>query len=288
MIHLCDIDISEQIGCVLEFLQSNKVFLDAPCADKAPKDAHTTRFIVRTTGSGSTERLLANHCARTLFIIVDVASRIAKSVRRLEKGYTILSEATLCEYQFLNQQMRLVLTWLLWEHRLKWYQSNRESAHNRCPRTHKPGKCSGLEKKSKNPHTVTTGPKISSFMVIERGSLVRITVGWTKKPLESSAEKHVKFWLSLSKGWLTWTTNQDFATRILRFLDITSNGIICTPSTIEHTTYQLRSTTTEIACSTYMTGPTKLSHWVQGPTLIFAISSRNCVLNPFSQIYFET
>lgn len=113
MIHLCDIDISEQIGCVLEFLQSNKVFLDAPCADKAPKDAHTTRFIVRTTGSGSTERLLANHCARTLFIIVDVASRIAKSIRRLEKGYTILSEATLCEYQFLNQQMRLVLTWLL-------------------------------------------------------------------------------------------------------------------------------------------------------------------------------
>jgi len=88
------INISEQIRGVLELLQANKVFLDAPCTDKAPKDAHTTSFVVRTTGSGSAKRLLADNCPRTLFIVVDVAGCIAKSVRCLKKRYTILSEAT--------------------------------------------------------------------------------------------------------------------------------------------------------------------------------------------------
>ena len=90
---------SEQIRGVLEFLQANKVFFDAPCTDKTPKDAHTTSFVVRTTGSGSAERLLADNCPCTLFVVVDVASRIAKSVRRLKKSYTILSEATSYEYK---------------------------------------------------------------------------------------------------------------------------------------------------------------------------------------------
>lgn len=94
------IDISsEQIRGVLEFLQANKVFFDAPCTDKAPKDAYTTSFVVRTTGSGSAERLLAYNCPRTFFVVVDVASRIAKSIRRLKKSYAVLSETTSYKYK---------------------------------------------------------------------------------------------------------------------------------------------------------------------------------------------
>lgn len=40
-------------------------------------------------------------------------------------------------------------------------------------------------------HTVSTGPKISSLIVIDLGSFVRITVGWTKYPLESSPRERL-------------------------------------------------------------------------------------------------
>ena len=64
----------------MEILQPNKVFLDAPSANKSIKNANTTGFIIRSTSACTTERLLSYYCTSTFVIIVHVTSRVTQFV----------------------------------------------------------------------------------------------------------------------------------------------------------------------------------------------------------------
>ncbi len=84
---------SEQIGRVLEVLKANKVFFDTPCTDETVENADTAGLVVGTAGPGTTEGLLANNGTRALFIVIDVASRIAQTIGGCDEGMTVGCEA---------------------------------------------------------------------------------------------------------------------------------------------------------------------------------------------------
>jgi len=62
----------------MEFLQPNKVFLDAVRANKSIKDTNTPSFIIRSTCASTTNRLLSYDGASAFIIAVYVTSRLAQ------------------------------------------------------------------------------------------------------------------------------------------------------------------------------------------------------------------
>ena len=64
----------------MKFLQSNKVLLDAPSANKSIKNTNTTSFIIRSTAACTTERLLAYHGTSALVVVVYITSRVTQFV----------------------------------------------------------------------------------------------------------------------------------------------------------------------------------------------------------------
>jgi hypothetical protein len=69
---------------------------------------------------------------------------------------------------------------------------------------------------------------------------------------------------------------EDLATLFLGLVDIPHDFIESRLSTGEKTHEQIDKSIVE---STHITGPMKLSHCSEGPTLIFAVSSSSCALN---------
>ena len=98
-----------------------------------------------------------------------------------------------------------------------------------------------------------TGPNISSLIVIDLGSLVWIIVGRTKYPVESN---HLAV--------------------LLRLGNIVSNLPECRLAAMDDESTALKRPPRTRA---YITGPTKFSHLSEGPTLIFAVSSKSICLN---------
>jgi len=81
----------------MEILQPNKVFLDAPSANKSIKDTNTPSFIIRPTSACTTERLLAYHGTCTFFVIVYITSRVTQFVGCSKECVTVCSENGSCK-----------------------------------------------------------------------------------------------------------------------------------------------------------------------------------------------
>jgi hypothetical protein len=78
---------------------------------------------------------------------------------------------------------------------------------------------------------VITGPKISSTIVTDLGSLVKMTVGWMKNPFESSA-KNIELLEQFHRGCeeiirLTLSANENFPSGVLSLRDIPINLVKC-------------------------------------------------------------
>lgn len=74
-------------------LQPNKIFLDTPRRHEAIENRHAARLVVRPARACTPERLLAHDGARALLVVVHVPGGVAQTVRRLDEGLAVRSEA---------------------------------------------------------------------------------------------------------------------------------------------------------------------------------------------------
>lgn len=84
---------SNQVRWVLEVLQANEVLLYASGRNEPIEDTDTPSFVVCTTCSPSSKRLLPHNSASAFFVVIDVASGVAQYVRGGQKGFAICSKA---------------------------------------------------------------------------------------------------------------------------------------------------------------------------------------------------
>jgi hypothetical protein len=169
-----------QIGGILELFQTDEILFDAPRANKAIENADATSFVVCTASPCATERLLADDCSSAFFVVVDITSRIAEAIGSGNQGLAIGGKAI--GYKHLDSERK---TKDLYSHApSKTIDGSRidqlegllvvivleDEDLRALGKTH-------AQPKAQTKHTVTTGPKISPTIVVDRGSLVRITVG---------------------------------------------------------------------------------------------------------------
>jgi len=82
-----------QVGWVTEVLKAYEVLFDRPCRDKPIENTDASSFIVRSTCTRSTERLLTHDCASAFLVVVYVTSGVTQLVGCVNKSGTVLSEA---------------------------------------------------------------------------------------------------------------------------------------------------------------------------------------------------
>ena len=104
----------------------HKVFLYGTRTDPAQQVQVAARFIIRTRSPGAAERLLTNHGAGRLIVIIEITGCIAQYTAGLHHGITVLAENGTCEplwRGFLTQLQRsfkvLVLVYINAHHRAK-------------------------------------------------------------------------------------------------------------------------------------------------------------------------
>lgn len=76
----------------MEVLEPHEILLDAPRTNKPIENADTPSLIVGPTCTRSAERLLPNNSACTFFVVVDVASGVAKLVGCVNQGIAVRGE----------------------------------------------------------------------------------------------------------------------------------------------------------------------------------------------------
>jgi hypothetical protein len=93
----------------MEFLQPNKVLLDAPSAHKSIKDTNTPSFIIRPTAASTPKRLLSHHRTSTFVVVVYVTSRVTQFVGGRQECVTVGSETKLkIQFFFGKHGMRII------------------------------------------------------------------------------------------------------------------------------------------------------------------------------------
>jgi hypothetical protein len=73
--------------------ERHKRILDAPRTDKPGIDVKTPSLIIRPARTRASERLLADHGACALVVVVDVAGGMAEAGRRVQEGVAVRREA---------------------------------------------------------------------------------------------------------------------------------------------------------------------------------------------------
>lgn len=83
----------DQVRRIPKVLQRQEILLNTPRTDEPIENRDTPRLIVRPARTRTTERLLSDDGTRALFVVVDVASCVAKLVGGEEKGFALGCEA---------------------------------------------------------------------------------------------------------------------------------------------------------------------------------------------------
>ena len=83
---------------------------------------------------------------------------------------------------------------------------------------------------------VTTGQKISSVIVMDLGSLLKVTVGWIKYPFESSPVSICNIYdIRSGKGEKRQTrfADEDLTASFFRFLNVPHDFVVRRPATVD-------------------------------------------------------
>jgi hypothetical protein len=162
-----------RVARVRPVLETHKVLLDAPRAHEAVEERDAARLVVGPARARAAERLLADDRAGALLVVVHVPRRVPQRGRRADERGAVGGEAMACSASAAMRER---------EGRI-WTHMEPVSAYEVVLSI-----ISSVRSKSSSSYTntVSTGPKISSTIVTERGSCVRMTVGWTKKPTLAS------------------------------------------------------------------------------------------------------
>lgn len=73
-------------------LEPDEVLFDGARGHEAVEDGNGTRLVVRAAATRTAERLLSDDGARALFVVVDIAGRVAESVGRLQERLAVCGE----------------------------------------------------------------------------------------------------------------------------------------------------------------------------------------------------
>ncbi len=82
-----------KVRWVKGILQPHKALLNAPRRHEPVEDRDAASLVIRPTRARATKRLLPDHRARALLVVVHVPRRVAQRVGRVEERLPVRSEA---------------------------------------------------------------------------------------------------------------------------------------------------------------------------------------------------